>query len=151
MLGDLPVKINPHFGLRHADGRGEAVRLHFDEAPPSEEATLATLHLMARHMDAVLPNAEPVLVDVRRGEAHRMPTDASPSDRALARRRGGRLPRHLGHRRLIPSHPPTRSRSPGPADVAGPGVAGGSADTRESPYPGRRIDMAATIVNHLSS
>lgn len=73
MLGDLPVKINPHFGVRYADGRAEAVRLHFDETPPSEEAVLATLHLMARHMDAVLPHAEPVLVDVRRGQAHRMP------------------------------------------------------------------------------
>ena len=78
MLGDLPVKINPHFGVRHADGRAEAVRLHFDEAPPSEESVLATLHLMARHMDAVLPHAEPVLVDVRRGQAHRMPSDAKP-------------------------------------------------------------------------
>lgn len=78
MLGDLPVKINPHFGVRHADGRAEAVRLHFDEATPSEEAALATLHLMAHHMDAVLPHAEPVLVDVRRGETHRMPEGAKP-------------------------------------------------------------------------
>ncbi|MFU8851418.1 hypothetical protein ACNAW0_10600 [Micromonospora sp. SL1-18] len=78
MLGDLPVKINPQFGIRYADGRAEAVRLHFDEAPPSEEATLATLHLMARHMDAVLPHAEPVLVDVRRGLTHRMPADVKP-------------------------------------------------------------------------
>ncbi|MGC4808160.1 hypothetical protein [Micromonospora sp. DT233] len=79
MLGDLPVKINPHFGIRYAeDGRAEAVRLHFDEAPPSEEAALATLHLMARHMDAVLPHAEPVLVDVRRGETHRMPSAVKP-------------------------------------------------------------------------
>ena len=71
MLGDLPVKINPHFGLRRADGRAEAVRLHFDEQPPSTEAVLATLHLMARHMEQVLPGAEPVLVDVRRGVVHR--------------------------------------------------------------------------------
>ena len=79
MLGDLPVKINPHFGVRYADGRAEAVRLHFDEPPPSEELVLATLHLMARHMDAVLPHAEPVLVDVRRGEAHRRPPTPSPT------------------------------------------------------------------------
>ncbi|SCL30451.1 hypothetical protein [Micromonospora inyonensis] len=78
MLGDLPVKINPHFGVRYADGRAEAVRLHFDEAAPSPEAALATLHLMRRHMDAVLPHAEPVLVDVRRGEAHRMPEGVKP-------------------------------------------------------------------------
>ncbi|WP_320065410.1 hypothetical protein [Micromonospora sp. RTGN7] len=79
MLGDLPVKINPQFGLRYAeDGRAEAVRLHFDEAPPSEEAALATLHLMARHMDAVLPHAAPVLVDIRRGETHRMPGSVKP-------------------------------------------------------------------------
>ncbi|WP_328348627.1 hypothetical protein [Micromonospora sp. NBC_00421] len=79
MLGDLPVKINPHFGIRYADGHAEAVRLHFDEAPPSEEAALATLHLMARHMDAVLPHAEPVLVDVRRGVALRTPDHVKPA------------------------------------------------------------------------
>ena len=73
MLGDLPVKINPQFGVRYADGRAEAVRLHFDEAPPSEEAVLATLHLMDRHMDHILPHATPVLVDVRRGATHRNP------------------------------------------------------------------------------
>ena len=71
LLGGLPVKINPHLGLRYDDGHAEAVRLHFDEQPPSQEAVLATLHLMARHMDQVLPHAEPVLVDVRRGRAHR--------------------------------------------------------------------------------
>ncbi|MFK3984061.1 hypothetical protein ACI2K4_27290 [Micromonospora sp. NPDC050397] len=71
LLGGLPVKINPQFGLRYADGRAEAVRLHFDEAPPSGELVLATLHLMARHMDQVLPHAEPVLVDLRRGITHR--------------------------------------------------------------------------------
>lgn len=73
LLGDLPVKVNPHFGLRYADGRAEAVRLHFDEDPPSEEVALATLHLMRRQMEQVLPHAEPVLVDVRRGVAHRTP------------------------------------------------------------------------------
>ncbi len=71
MLGGLPVKINPHLGLRYGDGRAEAVRLYFDETPPSEETVLATLHLMTRHMDQVLPHAEPVLVDLRRGVAHR--------------------------------------------------------------------------------
>ncbi|HEX5540082.1 MAG TPA: hypothetical protein VFX60_00730 [Micromonospora sp.] len=71
LVGELPVKINPHFGLRYADGRAETVRLHFDDQPPSDEAVLATLHLMARHMDQMLPGAEPVLVDVRRGVAHR--------------------------------------------------------------------------------
>jgi len=71
MLGDLPVKINLHFGLRHPDGRAEAVRIIFDEQPPVREAVTATLHLMARHMDQVLPHAEPVLVDLRRGTTHR--------------------------------------------------------------------------------
>lgn len=71
MLGNLPVKINPHFGLRYADGHGEAVRLHFDEDPPLDEAAVATLHLMTRHMDLVLPNATPVLVDLRRGDVLR--------------------------------------------------------------------------------
>lgn len=73
MLGDLPVKINPHFGVRYAGGHAEAVRLHFDEAPPSEEALLATLHLMGRHIDQILPHAEPVVVDLRRGRVHRNP------------------------------------------------------------------------------
>jgi hypothetical protein len=71
-VGPLAVKLNPHFGLRHEDGRREAVRLHFDEAPPTPEATMATLHLLARHMEQILPNAEPVLVDLRRGVTHRI-------------------------------------------------------------------------------
>jgi hypothetical protein len=77
-VGPLAVKINPHFGLRYADGRREAVRLHFDEAPPTPEEVTAALHLMARHMDQILPNAEPVLVDLRRGVSHR----ADPGERA---------------------------------------------------------------------
>ena len=72
MLGSLPVKISAHFGLRYEDGRKEAVRLHFDEQPPTAEAITAALHLMNRHMDQVLPNGEPVLVDVRRGIPHRL-------------------------------------------------------------------------------
>jgi hypothetical protein len=79
-VGPLAVKINPHFGLRYADGRREAVRLHFDEAPPTPEAVTATLHLMAGHMDQILPNAEPVLVDLRRGTTHRMDPAAKPAD-----------------------------------------------------------------------
>jgi hypothetical protein len=79
-VGPLAVKINPHFGLRFDDGRREAVRLHFDEAPPTPEAVTATLHLMARHMDQILPNAEPVLVDLRRGQVHRMDPAAKPAD-----------------------------------------------------------------------
>ena len=79
-VGPLAVKINPHFGLRYEDGRREAVRLHFDEAPPTPEAVTATLHLMARHMDQILPNAEPVLVDLRRGTSHRIDPSAKPAD-----------------------------------------------------------------------
>ncbi|MFC4064759.1 hypothetical protein [Actinoplanes subglobosus] len=79
-VGPLAVKINPHFGLRYDDGRREAVRIHFDEEPPSREAAMAMLHLMARHMDQILPNAEPVLVDLRRGVAHRFDTSARPAD-----------------------------------------------------------------------
>jgi hypothetical protein len=71
LLGSLPVKINPHFGLRYDDGRGEAVRLYLDEQPPTAENVLATLHLMGRHMDQVMPHATPVLVDLRRGVVHR--------------------------------------------------------------------------------
>jgi len=80
-VGPLAVKINPHFGLRYtADDRREAVRLHFDENPPTPETVMATLHLMARHMDQILPNAEPVLVDVRRGVTHRIDPAAKPAD-----------------------------------------------------------------------
>jgi hypothetical protein len=79
-VGPLAVKINPHFGLRYDDGRREAVRIHFDEEPPSPEAATAMLHLMARHMDQILPNAEPVLVDLRRGITHRINPSARPGD-----------------------------------------------------------------------
>jgi hypothetical protein len=79
-VGPLMVKVNPHFGLRYDDGRREAVRLHFDEAPPTPEAVTATLHLMARHMDQILPNADPVLVDLRRGQVHRIDTASKPAD-----------------------------------------------------------------------
>src|SRR3954463_2621246 len=79
-VGPLAVKINPHFGLRYEDGRREAVRLHFDEAPPTPAAVTATLHLMAGHMDQILPTAEPVLVDLRRGVTHRMDPAVKPAD-----------------------------------------------------------------------
>jgi hypothetical protein len=79
-VGPLVVKVNPHFGLKYEDGRREAVRLHFDEAPPTREAITAMLHLMARHMDQILPNADPVLVDLRRGEVHRLDPAAKPAD-----------------------------------------------------------------------
>ena len=78
IVGGLSVKINPHFGLRYADGHAEAVRLHFDEDPPLDDAAVATLHLMARHMDQVLPKAEAVLVDVRRGEVLRADPAVKP-------------------------------------------------------------------------
>lgn len=79
-VGPLAVKINPHFGLRYDDGRREAVRIHFDEEQPSPEAATAMLHLMARHMDQILPNAEPVLIDLRRGVTHRVDPSARPAD-----------------------------------------------------------------------
>jgi hypothetical protein len=71
VVGALPVKINPQLALRYDDGRAEAVRLYFDPDPPAADAVLATLHLMGRHIDRVLPGAVPVVVDVRRGEVHR--------------------------------------------------------------------------------
>ncbi|GII26033.1 hypothetical protein Pme01_56300 [Planosporangium mesophilum] len=77
-VSNLPVKINPQFGLRYADGRAEAVRLVFDEQPPPQEAILATLHLMQRHMDDILPGAEAVVVDVRRGQVHRPDPGTKP-------------------------------------------------------------------------
>ena len=36
--------------------------------------------LMARHMDQILPNAEPVLVDLRRGRVHRIDAATKPAD-----------------------------------------------------------------------
>jgi hypothetical protein len=80
VLGGLTVKVNPHFGLRRADGTLEAVRLHFDEQPPTPELVAATLRLMARHMGQILPTATPVLVDVRRGETHRPDPKERPED-----------------------------------------------------------------------
>jgi hypothetical protein len=80
VVGGLAVKINPHFGLRYADGRREAVRLHFDEQPPTPESITATLHLLGRHVDAILPGAEPVLVDLRRGTTHRIDPAARAGD-----------------------------------------------------------------------
>jgi hypothetical protein len=80
VVGSLPVKINPHFGLRYEDGRAEAVRLHFDDQPPQADGVVATLHLLGRHMDQVLPHAEPVLVDLRRGEAIRPDPATKPDE-----------------------------------------------------------------------
>jgi hypothetical protein len=71
VIGGLTVRVNPQLGLRFDDGRAEAVRLHFDELPPSEHLVVATLHLMARHLGQILPGATPVLVDLRRGLAYR--------------------------------------------------------------------------------
>ena len=71
MVGNLPVKINPQLALRYDDGRAEAVRLYFDPDPPAHDAVLATLWLMERHIDRVLPGATPVVVDVRRAAVHR--------------------------------------------------------------------------------
>ena len=102
MVGNLPVKINPHFGLRYDDGRAEAVRLHLDEQPPTEELVLATLHLMARHIDQVLPHATPVLVDLRRGTVHR-PTPPAPAAHAPPGK---------------PPPDPTRARRPRPTRQA---------------------------------
>jgi hypothetical protein len=78
MVGNLPVKVNPQLGLRYLDGRAEVVRLHFDEEPPGDEAVLAALHLMRRHMDQIMPGADPVIVDVRRGRVLRVDPDARP-------------------------------------------------------------------------
>ena len=72
VISGLTVKVNPHFGLRYGDGRREVVRLHFDERPPSDELVAATLRLLDRQMTQILPGAQPVLVDVRRGTSHRL-------------------------------------------------------------------------------
>jgi hypothetical protein len=73
VVGGLPVKVAAHFGLLYENGRRECVRLHFDEEPPTPEATTVTLHLLNTHMDQILPGAEAVLVDLRRAQIHRDP------------------------------------------------------------------------------
>jgi hypothetical protein len=78
LVGGLAVKVNPHFGLRYGDGRLEAVRLHFDPEPPSADLVVATLQLMIRQMDTILPRATPALVDLRRGLAHRPDAKTRP-------------------------------------------------------------------------
>ncbi len=83
VVGNLPVKINPQLALRYDDGHAEAVRLHFDPDPPAPDAVLATLHLMTRHIDHVLPGATPVVVDVRRGVVHRS-EPGEPEEKKLA-------------------------------------------------------------------
>lgn len=81
IVGDLPVKVAAHFGLRFDDGHAEAVRLYFDEQPPTREVITATLHLMRAYMPQILAHAEPVLVDVRRGVTHRVqPVKGSADD-----------------------------------------------------------------------
>jgi hypothetical protein len=82
VVGVLPVKVNPQIALRYDDGRAEAVRLYFDPEPPAADAVLATLHLMERNMDGVLPGAHPVVVDVRRGEVYR-PDAGEPDAKRL--------------------------------------------------------------------
>jgi hypothetical protein len=78
VVGTLPIKLNTHFGVRTTDGRAQAVRLYFDEDSPPDETVLATLHLLGRNMDRILPRAEPVLVDLRRGRIHRPDRAAKP-------------------------------------------------------------------------
>lgn len=80
VIGGLTVRVNPQLGLRFGDGHAEAVRLHFDEQPPSEQLVVAMLHLMARHMDQIVPGATPVLVDLRRGVTHRLDPKVRPDE-----------------------------------------------------------------------
>ncbi len=80
VVGGLTVKVNPHFGLRHDDGRLEAVRLHFDPQPPTPDLLVATLRLLSRQMATILPGATPVVLDVRRGLAYRPDPKTRPAD-----------------------------------------------------------------------
>jgi hypothetical protein len=78
VVGGLTVKVNPHLGLRHGDGRLEAVRLHFDPEPPSTDLVVATLQLMARQMQTILPKGVPAMVDLRRGDTYRPDAKTRP-------------------------------------------------------------------------
>ena len=136
-LGDLPVKINPHFGLRYDDGRarGRPAALRRGSRRPRRRS-LATLHLMARHMDQILParRAGPGRPAPRRDPPHR-PGAPSPSDveRWLAGEAAA-FTRHVG--------PPPPDPSPPPAPLARPGRHGragrrpGSAQKPTSPGGG---------------
>lgn len=67
----LTLKLNPHLGLRRGDGTVEATYFWFDPTPPRPENTAVLLRLMDQHMDVIYPRAIPVVLDVRRGDAHR--------------------------------------------------------------------------------
>jgi hypothetical protein len=67
----LTLNLNPHLGLRRGDGTIEATYLWFDPIPPQPENAAVLLRLMEQHMDVIHPMAIPVVLDVRRGHAHR--------------------------------------------------------------------------------
>jgi hypothetical protein len=67
----LTLKLNPHMGVRRGDGRVEATYLWFDVHPPQPEVVATLLRLISQHMESIYPTGQPVVLDVRRGRAHR--------------------------------------------------------------------------------
>ncbi|HIW61605.1 MAG TPA: hypothetical protein H9881_04035 [Candidatus Stackebrandtia excrementipullorum] len=67
----LTVKVTPHLAVQHTDGRVETVFLYFKADPLSRKDAEAMLWLAAAAMPGACPGADPVILDVRRGKAHR--------------------------------------------------------------------------------
>jgi len=67
----LTLKLNPHMGVRRGNGRVEVTYLWFDVHPPRPEVIAALLRLMGQQMESIYPAGLPVVLDVRRGHAHR--------------------------------------------------------------------------------
>lgn len=67
----LDVNVNPNLIIRRATGAVEVMRVWLTDKPPTDLTIEATLGLMALCMEGLCPGATPVLLDVRRGLAHR--------------------------------------------------------------------------------
>lgn len=69
-LPSLEVTIAPEFGLQRAADGPLLVKLWLQKDPPGRDAIQAIHWLLARHVDALLPSATPVLIDLRREKVH---------------------------------------------------------------------------------
>ncbi len=70
--GDLEVRINPHLGLREADGTLLATFLYFKEQPLTPDGALVALRLLEQAMPLLLPGGIPLVIDVRRAQPFRV-------------------------------------------------------------------------------
>ena len=72
-VGDLTLKVRPHLGLRKRDGSAYAVLVHTKEVPLTREAANVGLRILQHTISDTLPDATPLVLDVRRGKAYQMP------------------------------------------------------------------------------